>query len=360
MANSFAAVAQSLPAEYDATACRGKHHSASNRGKSRDFRGRIEPVARVVRSQQQQLKQQFAAFFGTALRLYEEADAEAILVLLDNPIDWDDLRPHASQARIVVASDKIENLSGAEELGFGSITLDVGELPVLEKLTQALLNGVAIDVLNPGAEVVAVYSGFDADHVDSISLIRLDEHLGRLTSRDLRQLSTVVPLETLRTVVDLSIEIGREGREGKQIGAMFVVGDTRKVLQHCHPAGFDPVKGYTKAERDLSDPKVREAIKEVAVLDGAFIVSPEGIVEKAAQLLDAAAVDVVLSGGLGARHWAGAAISKNTDAIAVVVSQSSGTVRIFQDGEVVLRVEPFRRAMKWKEFEYERPGADDE
>lgn len=310
---------------------------------------------------QQQSKQQFTAFFGNALRLYEEAEAEAILVLLENPIDWADLRPHAERARIVVASDKTENLVGADEMGFGSIMLEVGELPVLERLTQALLNGVARDVLNPGADVVAVYSGFDADHVDSISLIRLDEHLGRLTSRDLRQLSTVVPLETLKTVVDLAIEIGREGREGNQVGTMFVVGDTRKVLQHCHPAGFDPVKGYPKSDRDLFDPKVREAVKEVAILDGAFVVAPDGIIEKAAQLLDAAAVDVVLSGGLGARHWAGAAISKNTDAVAVVVSQSSGTVRIFQDGEIVLRIEPFRRAMKWKEFDYETPrGQDDD
>jgi DNA integrity scanning protein DisA with diadenylate cyclase activity len=305
-------------------------------------------------------KQQFAAFFANALRLHKEAEAEAILVLLENPIDWDDLRPHLEAARIVVAADKPENLVGAEEIGLGTILLDVGELPVFDKLTQALLNGVARDVLTPGADVVAVYSGFDSEHVDSLSLIRLDEHLGRLTARDLRQLSTVVPLETLKTVVDLAIEIGREGREGKQVGTMFVVGDTRKVLQHCHPAGFDPVKGYPRGERDLFDPKVREAVKEVAVLDGAFIVSAEAIVEKAAQLLDAAAVDVVLSGGLGARHWAGAAISKNTDAVAVVVSQSSGTVRIFQDGEVVLRIEPFRRAMKWKEFEYEPPQADDE
>jgi diadenylate cyclase len=305
-------------------------------------------------------KQQFAAFFANALHLYQEAEAEAILLLLENPIDWDDLRPHLEQARIVVAADKPENLVGAEEIGLGTILLDMGEVAVLEKLTQALLNGVARDVLNPGADVVAVYSGFDSEHVDSLSLIRLDEHLGRLTSRDLRQLSTVVPLETLKTVVDLAIEIGREGREGKQIGTMFVVGDTRKVLQHAHPAGFDPVKGYPKSERDLFDPKVREAVKEVAMLDGAFIVSAEGMVEKAAQLLDAAAVDVVLSGGLGARHWAGAAISKNTAAIAVVVSQSNGTVRIFQDGEVVLRIEPFRRAMKWKEFEYEPPQADEE
>lgn len=293
-----------------------------------------------------------------ALRLYEEAEAEAILVMLDNPMDWDELRPHVSRAKLIVAADRDEPLVGAEELGMKPVLLDMGELPVLERLTQALLNAVAQDLLTPGAEVVAIYSGFDPDHVDSISLIALEEHLGKLSSRDLKQLSTLVPLKTLKTVVELAIEIGREGREGKQVGTMFVVGDTRKVLQHCHPAGFDPVRGYPRDQRDLFDPKVREAVKEVAVLDGAFVVTAEAVVEKAAQLLDAAAVDVVLSGGLGARHWAGAAISKNTDCVAVVVSQSSGTVRIFQDGEVVLRIEPFRHAMKWKEFEYESPRTE--
>ena len=72
----------------------------------------------------------------------------------------------------------------------------------------------------------------------------------------------------------------------------------------------------------------------------------------------ASAASVTVSRGLGARHWAGAAISKNTKAISVVVSQTSGTVRLFQNGEVVLRAEPFQRAMKWKDFEYEPPAAE--
>ena len=50
-----------------------------------------------------------------------------------------------------------------------------------------------------------------------------------------------------------------------------------------------------------------------------------------------------------------AAVSKVSRAIAVVVSESTGTVRIFQDGEVMLRIEPLRRPMKWHEFEYEAP-----
>jgi DNA integrity scanning protein DisA with diadenylate cyclase activity len=74
------------------------------------------------------------------------------------------------------------------------------------------------------------------------------------------------------------------------------------------------------------------------------------------QYLDAPATNIALSKGLGARHWAAAAISRATNAVAVAVSESNGTVRIFQNGQIVLRIEPFRRPMKWRELEYERPG----
>ena len=301
---------------------------------------------------------EFSSVIDLAAQLCRQTDAGAILLMLEGPTDWAELARRTAGLRIVVAADTVDELAGAEELGLATITLAMQDSPVIEKLTQALLTGVAREILAPGAGVVVVYSGFEADTVDSISYIRLDDHLGRLTARDLRQLETSVPLETLKTVIDLGVEIGREGREGKPVGTMFVVGDTRKVLQHCQPAGYDPVKGYARSERDLHDHRVREAIKEVAVLDGAFIVAPDGTVEKAAQIVDAPYKNLTLSKGLGARHWAGAAISKATGAIAIVVSQSSGTVRIFQSGEVMLRIEPLRQAMKWKDFEYEPPQAE--
>ena len=141
---------------------------------------------------------------------------------------------------------------------------------------------------------------------------------------------------------------------------MFVIGDTRKVLSHCYPGGYDPVKGYKRADRDLHDARAREAVKEISVLDGAIIVSSDGIVERACQILDAPHATLTLSKGLGSRHWAAAAISRATKAIAVVVSESSGTVRLFQNGEVMLRIEPFRHAMKWKDFDYEPPSVASE
>ena len=307
----------------------------------------------------QRFDELFARIVEMAVQLCDAARADGLLVLLEGPTDWEQLKQRGGNANILVAADTEEALAGAAEAGLYPFTIEAKDATVVDKLTQALLAGVAQEILQPGSGVIAVYSNFEDEQIDSVSYIRLDEHLGRLTARDLQKLGTSVPLETLKSVVDLAIEIGREGREGKAVGTMFVVGDTRRVLTHTHPAGFDPVKGYTRKERNLHDAKVREAVKEIAPLDGAFIVSPDGTVEKACQLIDAAHASLTLSKGLGSRHWAAAAISRVTSAVAVVVSESNGTVRIFQNGEVILRVEPFRRAMKWKEFESDQTAPAD-
>lgn len=302
------------------------------------------------------LSPQVAALCETACRIAEVEQADALLFLLESAVPWEQLREATSGCSIVLAADRAESLEGAVDAGFSAVQLATVDAPVYEQLTRALLESVADDLLSPGACVVAVYSGFESGVLDSLSIIRLDKHLGRLTAHDLRQLETRVPLDTLKTAVDLAVAIGREGREGKPVGALFVVGDHRQVLKHCHPLGFDPVKGYNVSERQLSDSKVREAIKEVAQLDGAFVVASDGTVIAACQHVSAPAADLTLSKGLGARHWAAASISRATAAIAITVSESDGTVRLFQNGETVLRIEPFRRAMKWREFEYDPPG----
>jgi DNA integrity scanning protein DisA with diadenylate cyclase activity len=319
-----------------------------------------EPVhashAGTSRMQPLRFSEQFKTLFNLALGLRDSASAEAILLLLEGTADWARLRGLADEAKIIVAADAAEQLEGAAEAGLACVRIDMPGSPIYERLTQAVLEAVADDVLTPGSSVVALYSGFDADNIDSMSVINLDEHLNRLSGRDLRQLETRVPLDTLKIVVDLAIEIGREGREGKPVGTLFVVGDSRKVMACSRPAGFDPVRGYSRKERNLNDARVREGIKEIAQMDGAIIVSGDGVVEAACRYLDCSAANVTLSKGLGARHWAAAAISRATNAVAITVSQSNGTVRIFQNGEVVLRIEPYlRRPMVWKEFEYEPP-----
>ena len=307
---------------------------------------------------QEQFSEDFTAILDVANRLAVHNEADAVLLMLEGLTDWQQLRAAITDHKLLVSADRQEFLVGAADAGIPSVLLNMPQAPVFEKLTQTLLESVADEIVLPGADVVAIYSGFEADRYDSVSMIHLDEHLSRLTVRDIRMLETRVPLETLKTVVDLAVEIGREGREGKSIGTMFVVGSTKAVLERCHPVGFDPVKGYKKSERGLGDRRVREGIKEVAQMDGAFIISPDCTVMAAAQYVDASAEGLTMTKGLGSRHWAAAAISRKTNAVAVTVSQSSGTVRLFQNGEVMLRIEPLRMPMKWKDFEFDPPNIE--
>ncbi len=300
----------------------------------------------------------FQNIIELAGRLAGLVAADALLILMEAPTDWEQLKLLVGDGKVLIAADTAEQIEGAADAGLSTVVLNMADSPVYEKLTQALLESVADDILAPGSRVVAMYSGFESGTIDSMSVINLSERLERLTARDLRQLETHVPLDTLKTVVDLAVEVGREGREGKPVGTLFVIGDTRKVLSMSHPTGFDPVRGYGRKERNLNDPRVREGLKEVAQMDGAFIITPDGTVEAANRYVDAPATNITLSKGLGARHWAAAAITRATRSVAVAVSESNGTVRIFQNGEVILRIEPFRRPMKWKDFQYEPPAAD--
>ena len=115
---------------------------------------------------------------------------------------------------------------------------------------------------------------------------------------------------------------------------------------------YAEIAGYSSPEEFIT----HALEKEIAQLDGAFVVASDGTIVAACQYISAPAAEITLSKGLGARHWAGAAISRATGAIAIAVSESNGTVRLFQNGQVMLRIEPFRRAMKWKDFEYDPPG----
>jgi diadenylate cyclase len=145
---------------------------------------------------------------------------------------------------------------------------------------------------------------------------------------------------TLEEVVELAVEIAREGREGRKIGTLFVVGDSENVLVRSRPLILDPLHGHAEELLHVSRPEFRETIKELAQLDGAFLVEDDGTFRAAARFVDVdvSAPDVFLP-GLGTRHAAAASISGATRAVSVVVSQSS-VVRVFANGHVRAEVIP--------------------
>jgi DNA integrity scanning protein DisA with diadenylate cyclase activity len=293
-----------------------------------------------------------------ARQLLDDLAADAVLLITETDLDWDDVLEILPARKLLVSAKDAElNRQLQNYPRLRVLDIDPGPTPTHERMSVALLEAVATEKLRAGAHVIALYNGIGADdtrpeQIDSLSVIHLGEHLERLTAADLRNLDTQVPLETLRAVVELATEIGQEGREGKPVGTMFVVGDTDKVLSMCRPLNFNPFRGYSRKEKDIRDRKVREQIKDLAQLEGAIIIRRDGVAEAACMYIDAPAPKetISVSKGWGTRHISAAAISKQTKAIAIVISQSSGRVVIFQNGMVVLQIEPFARPMIFQRF----------
>ena len=151
--------------------------------------------------------------------------------------------------------------------------------------------------------------------------------------------ATKVDIRVLEQVVLLGIEIAREGREGRRIGTIMTLGDAQSVLKHSHCLILDPLLGHADKVKHISSSGLRETVKELAQLDGAFVISDEGVVLSACRFIDTSHAGVKVPLGLGTRHMAGASISKRTGCVAVVVSKSSW-VRVFEAGEIVSEIIP--------------------
>jgi diadenylate cyclase len=141
--------------------------------------------------------------------------------------------------------------------------------------------------------------------------------------------------EVLETVIEIAVGISRQSIDRARTGALFVVGNEEEVLKKSKPLILDPLVNYAKEVKDIRDANVQGTIKELAKLDGAFVISGDGYVLSAARHIEASSRNIDLPMGFGSRHMAAASISKETDAVAVVVSGNDGVVRIFDGGELV-------------------------
>jgi DNA integrity scanning protein DisA with diadenylate cyclase activity/mannitol/fructose-specific phosphotransferase system IIA component (Ntr-type) len=146
--------------------------------------------------------------------------------------------------------------------------------------------------------------------------------------------------EVIERVIGLAGEIAVEGREGKPVGTIFVLGDTNSVNAYIRQLIINPFRGYSEAERNILDPGLVETIKEFASIDGAFVITGDGIVISAGSYLRPQIPDDLppLPGGFGARHVAAAGITACTNALAITISESTGTVTLFKSGIIMMSI----------------------
>jgi DNA integrity scanning protein DisA with diadenylate cyclase activity len=146
--------------------------------------------------------------------------------------------------------------------------------------------------------------------------------------------------EVVERTIDIATQLGAEGREGKPVGALFVIGDTERVSSMTRQLVINPFKGYPRKERNILNDELAETVKEFSTLDGAFIINGDGIIESCGTYLKTASQEEFeLPRGLGARHHSAAGITSLAECIAITVSESTGTVTVFRHGQIVTEIE---------------------
>lgn len=206
-------------------------------------------------------------------------------------------------------------------------------------LKLSVLLAMSSGKINRGDKLVCVVGSTDQGLLDTVQIIDTSTETEVVAGKVTTDLSSEVNPEVFETILNLGMELSNKGREGKPVGTIFVVGDEEKVMQLSKQMVINPFKGYTEEERNIFSPSMRETLREFSAMDGAFVISGNGTVLTSGRFLNASSDETKLQWGLGSRHLAAAGITALTKAIAFVISESSGDLRIFKDGKILMEFE---------------------
>lgn len=253
-------------------------------------------------------------------------EADALLVFSPSGADYERATTVETDTILVDRTNDV----GAEF--FVELPLEFDDLS--EQVRFGVEGAIAKGHIEEGDEVTCAASLFD-DRLDVVCTVRVGA-AARSGIYDLFVESRADP-GVIRDVFDVVIGLGQKGQKGEPVGALFVVGDAGKVMNKSRPLSYNP---FEKSHVHVGDPIVNVMLKEFSRLDGAFVISDEGKIVSAYRYLEPAAEGVDIPKGLGTRHMAAGAITRDTNAVSIVLSESDGLVRAFKGGELVIELDP--------------------
>jgi DNA integrity scanning protein DisA with diadenylate cyclase activity len=220
---------------------------------------------------------------------------------------------------------KIEYNTKTKKLEPGSI------LPVKEILMEAITK----DYIKKGEKVVCIEDGsMGAGYKGILFIFDVDDVFFKMGKQNI---SEYIDQGIIEAVLSIAMEISHEGREGKKIGTGFVIGDISEINKYLKQLIINPF-GRLEEKVKITDPSIKETIKEFSQLDGVFVIDLEGNIVSAGTYLDVNLTDFEFPEGFGTKHRSCAAITKNTNAISIVISESGGKIRILKDGRIAVKV----------------------
>ncbi|MCF7688956.1 MAG: diadenylate cyclase [Cephaloticoccus sp.] len=285
-----------------------------------------------IRPVQAQQNRTNRLMFLEAQRVAKGAGCSAIMVFGDTfvgGIQSDALR--SKTKTILVTRNPIEPSDDHREF---NVTIQVRSFSSqrMAQLRSAILVALTRGVITFNDRICCVGGVAASNQFDTLTVVDIEREFQTLLTGQQDLLPEDVKPEVLERVIAVATELAVEGREGKPVGCLFVVGDIARVSKFAKPLVLNPFYGYKEEDRNILNPFMDETVKEFSSIDGAFLIGGDGVVESAGSLIQAVDTEHALPSGLGSRHAAAAAISLKAQCISIVVSSSSGQVTLFRRG----------------------------
>jgi DNA integrity scanning protein DisA with diadenylate cyclase activity len=277
----------------------------------------------------------------TACTLAKKTRAKAILVYVDVCEDYEALIEMIRAAKTDLIGVVKDESTYQETLPVINNLVKVPqfELSRTSQIKVAVLEGLSSGIIQRGDKLVCLSGISKFGILDTLIILEIGKELEILSTTDLPTVSEVVKPEVFDRILTIALELSTEGREGRTVGSIFVLGDHEEVLKFSHQMVINPFRGYPEEERNILDPKLKETVKEFSTIDGAFIIREDGVILAAGRHLDATGEKIEMPKGLGSRHLAAAGITNVTQAIALAISESTGGIRIFNNGKQFMEIE---------------------
>jgi DNA integrity scanning protein DisA with diadenylate cyclase activity len=279
------------------------------------------------------------AITASGASVAEAVRANAMFVYIDAVEDVQQLKAAVKPPTklILICRDRDDELR-AKEQSVECMTVPNFALTRMGQIKMAALLAFSRGMLQPG-DVFVFLAGVAGRGLDTLVITKVGQEFELFHSVGQPRLTEHIRRPVFERVLRIALELAHEGREGRPVGAIFVIGDHRNVMQLAQEGRINPFRGYTEQERNILDENLRETVKEIAKMDGAFVVKGNGVIVSACAVLRPNVSSDRLPQGLGARHAAAAGITASTNSVAITLSQSTGDVRIWRRGTMITEIE---------------------
>jgi len=288
------------------------------------------------------MRQQNRMMVEASCAVAKKTRSKGVLLYADMIEDYDALAKIGEEKQVDLILAIKDRGSFQEASSVFKKVLRIPDAPLgrINQIKMAIIQALSKGLVKKGDKWVCLSGIPQSKVLDNLLILEFGTEFEMIASSDLPVISEIVMPEVFDALLSLVLEISIEGKEGrKPIGTIFVLGKHEDVLKFSHPMVINPFQGYPEEERNILDPRLKETVKEFSSIDGAFILREDGVILAAGRHLDASGENIEIPLGLGSRHRAAAGITSLTDALAIVISEETGGIRIFHHGKIFMEIE---------------------